>query len=674
MKYISLLITTVFLMSYSVFSQDKISKHTVAKGETINQIAQKYKVTPYDIYKLNPDAQRGLKLDSVLLIPNNSGKTSSSEKGTATTVTSKKSNGPISHEVVAKETLFGIEKKYNVSDEALKKANPFLEKDGLQIGQTLVIPSGNTSSKGTAKDSKTIPATKLVPAKQDQYVYHDVLAKETKYSIAKQYGITVEELEKRNPEVVPNLPVGYRLTIKGTAPKTVTTTAVKNEVKAPVIETSKKVSYADYQVRPKETLYSLSKTFGLSQDELIKLNPILSGGVQEGMILKVPAGIMPTPEIKPATRPEIKEEAKEIVTLSKRRGSNDRKKIALLLPFNLSKIQNDTTSTANRLKKDKFLSMTLDFYSGALMAIDSAKVLGLPIDVSIFDSQETKGGSNVASIIQSNKLQDADAIIGPFYQSNAEETAKLLSESDVPVISPLSRDKGNPFDNLYQTIPSNDIIKNAMFDYMRSKGGNIIAVVDKKKESVRQYIQQNQKGVIFAPVTETGDFNPAGLKIQFVANRMNYVVMETGNTAMIKATIKVMLDAMSSYQVQLVILEPNSTLDTDEINFENLTKLKLMYPSVTRENESPGALIFEKEYRIKNKINPNTYATRGFDVTFDTMMRLSQGKTYEETANDIATEQVDNKFQFYKKEEGGYANKGVYILYYDSDLTIKEAN
>lgn len=673
MKYISILITTAFLMSYSVFPQDKISKHTVTKGETINQIAQKYKVTPYDIYKLNPDAQSGLKLDSVLLIPSSSGKTTSTDKSTTATVTPKKSNGTTTHEVVAKETLFGIEKKYNVSDEALKRANPFLEKDGLQIGQTLVIPSGN-SSKDTSKDK--IPATKLVPAKQqEKYVYHDVLAKETKYSIAKQYGITVEELEKRNPEVVANLPVGYRLTIKGTAPKTVapTTTPVKNEVKVPVIETPKKVSYADYQVKPKETLYSLSKTFGLSQDELLKLNPSLSGGVQEGMILKVPAGIMPPPEIKSETRPEIKEEVKEVVTLTKKR-SNERKKIALLLPFNLSKIQNDTTSTATRLKKDKFLNMTLDFYSGALMAIDSAKVLGLPIDVSIFDSQETKSGSSVASIIQNNRLQEADAVIGPFYQANAEATAKLLGESNVPVISPLSKDKGNPFNNLYQTIPSNDILKSAMFDYMRSKGGNIIAVVDKKKESIRQYIQQNQKGVIFAPVTEAGDFNPAGLKIQFVPNRMNYVVMETANTAMINATIKVMLSSMSAYQVQLVILEPNSTLDTDEVSFESLTKLKLMYPSVTRENESPGALIFEKEYRNKNKINPNTYATRGFDVTFDTMMRLSQGKTYEETASEIGTEQVDNKFQFYKKEDGGHANKGVYILYYDTDLTLKVAN
>jgi hypothetical protein len=126
--------------------------------------------------------------------------------------------------------------------------------------------------------------------------------------------------------------------------------------------------------------------------------------------------------------------------------------------------------------------------------------------------------------------------------------------------------------------------------------------------------------------------------------------------------------------MELAIMEPNETLDTDEINFENLTKLKLLYPSISRENESPEALIFKKEYRKKNKILPSSYATRGFDVTFDTMMRLSQGKSYQETADAIATEQVDNKFEFYKKPDGGYTNKGIYILYYDTDLTIKEAN
>jgi hypothetical protein len=101
--------------------------------------------------------------------------------------------------------------------------------------------------------------------------------------------------------------------------------------------------------------------------------------------------------------------------------------------------------------------------------------------------------------------------------------------------------------------------------------------------------------------------------------------------------------------------------------------LKLMYPSVTRENESPEAVIFDKKYKKNNNVYPSTFATRGFDVTFDTMMRLVQNTKFEETVNTVATKQVDNQFEYYKKADGGYTNKGVFILYYDTDLTIKEA-
>ncbi|WP_304200972.1 LysM peptidoglycan-binding domain-containing protein [Flavobacterium alvei] len=638
MKYFIIVFLSTFVFSSKGFSQEKNTTHKVEKGETIGQIAQKYKVTPYDIYKLNPDAQTGLKPNSILLIP---------KKGE----TPKLNSTIKTHKVEPKETLFGIENKYGVTDEALKKANPDLEKLGLQIGQTLVIPSNTVS--------KTVTPT------PEKVVYHEVLPKETKFSIAKQYGITIEELEKRNPEIIPNLTIGYKLIIKGNPPKT--DKVVVGEPKKETIKAiTPKVNYIDYVVKPKETLYSLSKMSGLGQEELIQLNPNLSNGVEAGMILKVPES---------ASIPQEVEIKKVYVSLSKQRVTSDRKKLVLLLPFNLAKIEGDTVnSTATRLRKDKFLNMTLDFYSGALMAIDSAKTIGIPVDVSIFDSQETKNSSNISVIHQQNNLESADAIIGPFYQNNVEKTAALVSSKNVAVISPLSKDIGNSFPNLYQTIPSAEVLKRAVFEYMITKGGNIIAVVDKKKESARQFIQQNYSQVQFAALLENGSLSAESLKGLLVKDKVNYVVLASENTGMIKWTMSTMMSVMAKYNVQLVIMEPNETLDTDEISFENLTKLKLMYPSISRENESTEALIFEKEYRKKNKIAPSTFATRGFDVTFDTLLRLSQGKSYQETAESTATEQVDNKFEYYKKADGGFTNKGIYILYYDTDLTIKVAN
>ncbi|SDH31382.1 ABC-type branched-chain amino acid transport system, substrate-binding protein [Flavobacterium omnivorum] len=647
MKYFFAICMTALCFNFSVFAQSKTTTHKVEKGETISQIAQKYNVTPYDIYQLNPDAQTGLKPNSVLLIPKSSGKK-------VAILPAKKGNVAVTHQVMPKETLYGIEKKYGISDEALKQANPFLEKEGLQIGQSLTIPS-NKVQKSAAEISEKV-------------VFHYVLPKETKYSIAKQYGITIEELERKNPGVVSNLPERFKLLIKGKAPKVEKIPkAVESKKEAVVtnpVKTIPTTNYLNYVVKPKETLFSLSKMTGVTQEELITINPELAQGVIEGMVLRIPSTLALTPESK-----------KEYAELSKSSANNSRKKLTLLLPFNVSKIEGDTiNSMVTRLKKDKFLNMTLDFYAGALMAIDSAKTLGLNFEINILDSEETKNSSAVASLIEKNNLEVSDAIIGPFYQSNVEKTAEILMPNQVPVISPLSKDLGVSYANIFQSIPDPDAVKNAMFDYMRSKGGNIVAVVDRKKGSVIQFIKENHKDVRFAALNANGGVSPENLKSLFVKDKVNYVVMETANTGMIKSTIATMLGAMSSYKVQLVILESNETLDTDEISYVNLTKLKLMYPSVTRENESPEALIFQKEFRKKNKIDPSDFATRGFDITFDTMLRLSQDKKYQETIDSTATEQIDNKFEFYKKEDGGYINKGIYILYYDTDLTIKEAN
>ena len=253
----------VFIVACSVFGQN-YDKHRVENGETISQIAQKYNVTPNAIYQLNPDAQSGLNPSSILLIPKKA-------------VVSKLPETSKTHLVEPKETLFGIAKKYAISDEALKQANPNLEKEGLQIGQTLDIPANTVSKTNTPTPEKV--------------VYHEVLPKETKYSIAKLYGTTIEELEKRNPEIIAGLSVGYQLIIKGNAPKKEVIQAVepKNETTKSNSVKTIAVNYVNYAVKPKETLYSLSKKIGLSHEELLKLNPVLVNGVEIGTILKVPS-------------------------------------------------------------------------------------------------------------------------------------------------------------------------------------------------------------------------------------------------------------------------------------------------------------------------------------------------------------------------------------------------
>ena len=194
----------LFFFSCSVFSQEKYIRHTISKGDNITSIAKKYGVKPKAIIEANPNAPKILKLNSVLLIPN----TNQSNNTTTNNQVAVNTNTPGTHEVLAKETLWGISKKYNVSVDDLKKSNPLIETEGLKIGQQIIIPSNLVA---VVVAEKPVDDLKIVT---DVEVVVQVHPKETKYAIAKRYGITVAELEKQNPFIKGKLPVGYVLKIR----------------------------------------------------------------------------------------------------------------------------------------------------------------------------------------------------------------------------------------------------------------------------------------------------------------------------------------------------------------------------------------------------------------------------------------------------------------------------
>lgn len=198
------LIVVLLFFSVGAFSQEKYVKHKISQGENLTVIAKKYGVKPKDIADANPNAPKILKLNSVLLIPNKNKKVTA--KNTEIVANTTPAPTPGSHEVVAKETLWGISKKYNVSVEELKKANPLLEKEDLRIGQQINIPSNIAAV-------EAVPVVENIQEPAKVEVTREVLSKETKYAIAKEFGITVAELEKQNPAIKKRLKVGSLLKI-----------------------------------------------------------------------------------------------------------------------------------------------------------------------------------------------------------------------------------------------------------------------------------------------------------------------------------------------------------------------------------------------------------------------------------------------------------------------------
>ncbi|MCW2118679.1 peptidoglycan endopeptidase [Flavobacterium sp. 7A] len=272
MKCYSWILVSVSLIGFTAFSQQKTTEHIVSKGETISKIAQQYNVTIKEIYELNPEAKKGIKFKSTLLIPFVTAKTGSSISNETT------------HVVEAKESPYSIARKYGVTVDELYKSNPSIKDAGLQIGQKIIISGG--------KEVKTeVPALKPtnneVVVGSFEGIDYEVLPKQTKYSIAKDYGITVAYLDKANPILqTQDLKVGQKILIpvKKYVPnqEVVIAEAAKIPVKIEnksVVKTDEKivgaVSGIEYEVLPKDTKYNIAKEHGITVAALDVANPVL---------------------------------------------------------------------------------------------------------------------------------------------------------------------------------------------------------------------------------------------------------------------------------------------------------------------------------------------------------------------------------------------------------------
>nr|WP_314840108.1 LysM peptidoglycan-binding domain-containing protein [uncultured Flavobacterium sp.] len=316
-----LLTALFFLNSIAIFSQERVIKHTIVKGETVSSIADKYEVKQSEIIKLNPSAKKLLKLNAVLIIPQEAKNKSVSKSNS---ILSQKTKD---HEVQAKETLYGIAKQYGIAFKVLKELNPTLGESELRIGQKINIPENafllsrsesnvaNNDEKANNEDQNEVKMT----------FTRAVLPKETKYSITRKYGITIKEFDKANPEIgVKALRAGQMITIPGTevvsqsqtipleeTSKTIVAASPKNENLETIPATSSVVEKVTdnsafpsqtniakatlssnsqaiiREVLPKETKYAIAKQYGITVQELEKQNPTIKNGLLVGDKLSI---------------------------------------------------------------------------------------------------------------------------------------------------------------------------------------------------------------------------------------------------------------------------------------------------------------------------------------------------------------------------------------------------
>ena len=627
------------LFANNSFAQNNYQRHIVKKGETVYSISKKFNVSEATIYQLNPDLKHVIKIGVILILPNN---------GEEVIVSIKK------HRVRKRETIKSIATKYDISKDLLKKYNKELYAREPNKGERIDIPVFNVIALSNTTNKETLTAN-------DTIKKHKVLPKETKYGIARKYDITIAELEMLNPNMAKNLAIGEEIIVP------------KKEISSNAILVEDDDKYEFYEVLPKEGFFRLKVKFGLSQEEIITLNPYALEGLKEGMILKIPK-----------INNTLDGQKFEAVNLADYILNTSKKKLAVMLPFKLNRIDLDSLSVnTDLLKSDGTLRAAIDFYSGVLMAAEFAKDKGISTDITIYDTEGQV--SKVAQIMSSNNFNEIDAVIGPLLSKNIEKAASALQSENIPVFSPLSKFKLKEYPNLYQTIPSSELMETAMLDFIIKRLDTINIIVITGKEWTQR------KGTIMTAIPSAKTIVPQegnylyleDIQIQLDTVKENWVILDSDNPILVSNVVgllngfpEIILDEddveIGKNNIRLFAVNKSRAFDYHDVSNVHLANLNFTYPSSNKHYDYDLMVPFLVSYKNKYGVMPNHYAIRGFDVTYDVLLRLANAMTLEEASiSDIKTEYIENKFQYFNTLNLGYKNQAFYIMKYNHELKLE---
>ncbi len=172
--------------------------------------------------------------------------------------------------VKAGDTLYGIAKKYNTTVQAIKNLNYFTS-DKLSVGQIIRIPEMYTP-----EDQMMIP----------NYINYTVKKGDNLYSIARNYGVTVDTIIKDNGLMNNNLSIGQLLKIRQTNSNGELVEECFGEDYTPPININPTITYT---VKKGDSLYNIAKKYNTSVSNIISLNNLKSNNLSIGQQLKLPS-------------------------------------------------------------------------------------------------------------------------------------------------------------------------------------------------------------------------------------------------------------------------------------------------------------------------------------------------------------------------------------------------
>lgn len=676
-------------------SEVKYILHTVSKSETVFSLCQKYKVTPNDIQSANPGLNGVLQAGSIVKIP--VGKVEVEQPKPEKITQKVPDQEYYYHKVAKKQTIFSIAKQYEITANDIIRYNPEAS-NGLQIGQVLKIPVSVTKpATGIIEETPVVPDRTV---DNSEITVHQVVSGETLYSLEQKYGLSHQEMMEANPTLADGLKAGMKLKIPvKSAPQTA----------GPAFDPR---LYIKYKVEKGETLFSLANRFGVEVSELKKINPsLLSRSLETGEIILIPNQgqkknenfLNQSVEIASAD-PDISPLPSDCNPLPGNMHPNY--KVGILLPFYLPEIPDslkdglrssrlveklrfsaqvvpnaqDTTIVVNGISIDPKAVGFLDFYEGALLAVDSMQRQGMNVEIFTFDASNQE---MISQMLQMKEFMELNLIIGPVYPELQSSVASFASKNRIPMISPLSS-SGNFEQNnswYFKVNPTRDFQIDQTAGYIAKEfsGKNtfLLQLSGNSNSSDNRLAQQCMEKL--ASTTGSGLFHQYNFQNQGVnaikplldENSENIFVVPTDNEAQVSVTVT-NLTALAEH-FNIVLVGTSNLVKLKSIQTENYHRIQLRYLSpYFIDYKKPLVRKFVEKYRDIFSAEPSPFSFQGFDVSFYFLSALNRfGKDFRSCLPEFPMELTQMSFNFKKMgPTGGNMNTGLFVTGYERNFDV----
>lgn len=539
------------------------------------------------------------------------------------------------HTILEGNTLFGLQQMYECPVEEILNANPGIER-GLTEGQLLQIP--------------VITKTLM----------HNVEKGETLFSIARMYYVSVDSIAAKNPGTEVGIKIGQRLKITNATPRvqidlpSVSKDEATRVIPAPSDSVREKfiVSFHDsiisHVVLANETMYSISKRFMVSLEDLLTLNNLRSSKISPGQVIRIKLKKENVSAVPIRTVPSsFTVSKKDSIPIFKLKDSY---KVTMFLPFNL-----DSTETLNK----GMSSAAWEYYMGARMAFDSLVKIGLKGDVFVYDYQSRK--ETIDQQLARPEMKKMDLIFAPFQAKEAEKVAIWSKTNKVRVLFPVSVPSSYLIENnyAYALTPTNESLVQILAEnvYQTHDNQQIILIKSEKQEDqilynsfLKSFKELPPKASRPRIIEATwNDFK----KYEKLGSQIFFIFLSTE-----KEKVLTLLSSYSNKE-NIFLYGLKEWADFKEVNSEIKNKYTFYYASPSYFSyKDPTIIPFHKQFRSKYGADLTKVACLGYDATMNIASYLLLGKKTDQG--------LISGYDFVQSElKNGYQNKNGFILKFE---------